>query len=68
MTDTIASVAMDDTSQKDMKELVSICVDANLLRKKVITNLITTMNNPQAAQFLESLCKFLARFTIHVLP
>ncbi|CAH8275700.1 unnamed protein product [Arabidopsis lyrata] len=62
--DTSSSVAVDDAALEDMMKLVSIFVDANRLRMKVITGLVKLMNDSQAAQYLESLCKFFPGFTL----
>nr|ATZ76630.1 INP1 [Matthiola incana] len=57
VTATAASAAVEE-----MEELVSIFVDANRLRKSVITDVVGATSEHQAALFLEGLCQFLVGF------
>lgn len=53
---------VDVAAKEEMEELVSVFVDANRLRKSVITDIVGATNEHQAALFLEGLCQFLVGF------
>ncbi|KFK28823.1 hypothetical protein AALP_AA7G053600 [Arabis alpina] len=60
-------VDVTEAAKEEMEELVSVFVDANRLRKSVITEIVGATNEHQGALFLEGLCQFLVGFKDQIL-
>lgn len=55
-------MAVAETMNVEMEEMVSVFLDANRLRRSVILEIIGAMSDYQAAVFLEGLARFLVGF------
>lgn len=57
-----AKAVMAEAMEAEMEEMVSVFVDANRLRRSVLTEIIGASSVYQAALFLEGLAQFLVGF------
>ncbi|KAJ4712818.1 protein INAPERTURATE POLLEN1 [Melia azedarach] len=58
----LKEVIIGEAMKEEMEEMVSVFVDANRLRKSVITEIVGVLSAYQAALFLEGLAQFLVGF------
>lgn len=58
----LKEVIIGEAMNEEMEEMVSVFVDANRLRKSVITEIVGVLSAYQAALFLEGLAQFLVGF------